>query len=206
MYMAQPSYAPLANYPIPIVGPQFCAPYPVDLSIMRRVWTLSIGNFVVSDVNGNLVFKVKGSLVSLHDHRVLLDSFGNPLVTLRRQILSAHNRWQVFRGESSDLKDLLFTAKTSSVIQLKTTLNVFLAHNTREEVCDFKVKGSWTDRSCVIYAGESSNVVAQMHMNDLTFKSVFTGKDKFTVTVYPHVDHAFIVALIVILDEIAEEK
>lgn len=70
----------------------------------------------------------------------------------------------MFRGQSSDLKDLLFTAKTSSVIQLKTTLNVFLAHNTREEVCDFKVKGSWTDRSCVIYAGESSNVVAQVRL------------------------------------------
>ena len=32
--------------------------------------------------------------------------------------------------------------------------------------------------------------------------SVLLGKDKFMVTVYPHVDYAFIVALIVILAEI----
>ena len=32
--------------------------------------------------------------------------------------------------------------------------------------------------------------------------SLVLGKDKFMVSVYPHVDYAFIVALIVILDEI----
>lgn len=36
-------------------------------------------------------------------------------------------------------------------------------------------------------------------------QSVVLGKDTFSVTVYPHVDHAFIVALVVILDEINEE-
>lgn len=35
-----------------------------------------------------------------------------------------------------------------------------------------------------------------------TVQSVLLGKDKFTVTVYPNMDYAFIVALIVILDEI----
>ncbi|PSS23862.1 Protein LURP-one-related like [Actinidia chinensis var. chinensis] len=87
------------------------------------------------------------------------------------------------------------------MFQVKTKLDVFLANNITEEVCDFKVKGTWSDRSCVIYAGESSNIVAQMHKKK-SVQSVLLGKDKFMVTVYPHVDHAFIVALIVILDEI----
>lgn len=34
----------------------------------------------------------------------------------------------------------------------------------------------------------------------LTFKSVLTGKDHFKVRVYPNIDYAFIVALILILD------
>ena len=34
-----------------------------------------------------------------------------------------------------------------------------------------------------------------------TVTSVLFGKDNFMVTVYPGVDHAFIVALVVILDE-----
>lgn len=89
-----------------------------------------------------------------------------PFVTfcyvLKIQILTAHRRWKVFRGDSSDDKDLLFSVKKSSMLQLKTKLDVFLASNTREDVCDFKIEGSWFERSCVIYAGESSTIVAQV--------------------------------------------
>lgn len=37
-------------------------------------------------------------------------------------------------------------------------------------------------------------------------QSVVLGKDTFAVTVYPNVDYAFIVALILILDEVNEDK
>lgn len=78
------------------------------------------------------------------------------------QVRTVHSRWQAFRGESTDSRDLLFNAKTHSVLYLKTKLDVFLAHNTTEEVCDFKVEGSWFERSCVIYAGDSSTVIAKV--------------------------------------------
>ncbi|XP_062166868.1 protein LURP-one-related 15-like [Alnus glutinosa] len=187
--------------PVPIIGPQYCAPYPVDLAIVRKVLTISDGNFVVTDVNGTVVFKVKGKILTIRDRRVLLDGAGNPIVTLRQKIMSAHDRWQVFRGESVKESDLIFTVKRSSILQLKAKLHVFLANNTKEDVCDFKVEGSWLERSCVIYAGESSSIIAQMHKK-LTVKSVLIGKDNFSVTIYPSVDYAFIVALVVILDGI----
>lgn len=38
-----------------------------------------------------------------------------------------------------------------------------------------------------------------------TVSQVLMGRDTFTVTVYPGVDYAFIVALVVILDEINKE-
>jgi uncharacterized protein YxjI len=41
----------------------------------------------------------------------------------------------------------------------------------------------------------------QMHKKE-TAKSVLIGKDNFSVTIYPNVDYAFIVALVVILDGI----
>ena len=78
--------------------------------------------------------------------------------------MSAHDQWQVFRGESTELKDLIFSVKKSSVFQLKTKLDVFLANNTKEEVCDFKVNGSWFERSCVVYAGESLTIAAQVSL------------------------------------------
>ncbi|XP_012569043.1 protein LURP-one-related 10-like [Cicer arietinum] len=202
----QPSSAPMMP-PLPTVifGPQYCAPYPLDLAVVKKVMTISDGNFAVTDVNGNIVFKVKGSLLTLRDRRVLVDAAGYPIVTLRRKIVTMHDRWEAYRGESTNAKDLIFTLKRSSLIQFKTKLDVFLASNTKENVCDFKVKGSWFERSCIVYAGESNNVVAQMHKKH-TVKSLLIGKDHFMVTVYPNVDYAFIVALIVILDEINDDE
>ncbi|KAL4310669.1 hypothetical protein GQ457_01G024050 [Hibiscus cannabinus] len=152
------------------------------------------GNFVVTDINSNILFEVKGKVLSMHDHRVLLDGAGNPIVTLKQKMMSAHDRWQVFKGESTDASDLLFSAKRSSMFQLKTNVDVFLANNIKEKVWDYKVKGSWSESSCVVYAGESSTIVAQMHDKD-TVESILIGKDKFMVTVYPNIDYAFIVIL-----------
>ncbi|XP_008799837.2 protein LURP-one-related 15-like [Phoenix dactylifera] len=204
--MATPSTAPLGSaVAVAVVGPQFCAPYPVDLTVTKKAISLTDGDFAVTDVNGTVVFKVKGTFLSIRDRRVLLDSAGNPLVSMQQKIMSAHRRWQVYRGDSSDSKDLLFSVRKSSLIQFKTALDVFLAANTSEQACDFKIKGSYFERSCTIYLGESNTIIAQMSRK-YTVKNIVLGKDTFGVTVYPNVDHAFVVALIVILDEINRDR
>jgi hypothetical protein len=45
----------------------------------------------------------------------------------------------------------------------------------------------------------------QMHKKH-NLESIVLGKDTFSVTVYPNVDYAFIVALVVILEEINEDR
>ncbi|MBA0819953.1 hypothetical protein Gohar_021978 [Gossypium harknessii] len=190
---APSAYPPLAT-PVSVIGPQYCHPQPVDLAVVRKVLSITEGNFAVTDINGNIMFKIKGKFFSIHDRRLLTDAAGNPVCTLRP-------RWQVFRGESTEEKDLIFTVKRSSMIQLKTKLHVFLATNPKEDVCDFRVEGSWLERSCIIYSGESNTILAQMHKKH-SVESVLLGKDKFMVTVYPNVDYAFVVALIAILDGI----
>lgn len=78
------------------------------------------------------------------------------------QIISLHKKWYAFRGEKPDFKNHLFTVGKSSVVQLMKTFDVYLASNTKEDVCDFRVKGNWLERACVVYAGESSTIVAQV--------------------------------------------
>jgi hypothetical protein len=73
-----------------------------------------------------------------------------------------HHRWEVFRGDSSNASDLLFSVKKSSMIQLKTEMDVFLAGNTAQQDCDFKIKGNYFDRSCAFYLGNSTTMVAQV--------------------------------------------
>ncbi|CAN1276844.1 Protein LURP-one-related 15 [Linum perenne] len=154
-------YLPLEQ-PAVVVSPFFLAQYPVDLTVEN--------DFSVKDVNGTIIFRIKSKLMSLHDRRKLLDANNNVLVSMSQKLMTAHRRWKAYRGDSKDDKDLLFTVKKSSMLQLKTELAVFLAGNTKEEVPDFRVKGS------------------------------------FKVTIYPNVDYAFIVSLVVILDEINADR
>ncbi|KAE9447556.1 hypothetical protein C3L33_20541, partial [Rhododendron williamsianum] len=199
--MAQSSYRP-SVHPVAIISPQFCAPYPVDITIASKLLTINKGDFTATDVNGNVMFRIRGKFFSLHGRHILLDAAGNPMLTLQHkvdsfdpfcfskilptlcsdtnwdkdvvtavsitdrngnfQILTAHKRWQVFRGDTTAEKDLLFSVKKSSLIQFKTQLDVFLAGNTNEDVCDFKIKGSWGDRSCTIYLGNTLTIIAQV--------------------------------------------
>ena len=79
-----------------------------------------------------------------------------------KQVRSAHNKWVVFKGDSSDIKDIIFITKISTLEKSNISLDVFLGFNEKD-VCDYKVKGSWHDRSCTIYAGESTTVVGQVN-------------------------------------------
>ncbi|XP_011014749.1 PREDICTED: protein LURP-one-related 15-like, partial [Populus euphratica] len=73
------------------------------------------------------------------------------------------------------------------------------------EVPDFKVKGGYGESSCSILLGDSNTMLAQMHRRH-TIASTIMETDSFGVTVYPNVDYAFIVALVVILDEINADR
>ncbi|KAL5712897.1 hypothetical protein ACHQM5_015020 [Ranunculus cassubicifolius] len=116
-------------------------------------------------------------------------------------IRTAHKRHDVFKGNSSDERDLLFSVKKSSMIHNRIYgLDVILSPNTsREQVDTFRIEGSWLERSCAVFLGESPNILAQMHKaNGVRNKDT----DAFMVTVRPYVDYAFIIALIVIRAEI----
>ncbi|KAJ8898963.1 hypothetical protein K2173_008464 [Erythroxylum novogranatense] len=168
--------------PVVVIGPQFLQQYPVDLTIAN--------DGKVTDVNGTVIFSVQSNCTRIHDRRHLKDAADNILVTLKEKIKTMHGRWQVFKGESTEEKDLLFSVKKSSLMQSRTQSDAFLASNpTSESDPDFKVKGS------TIYLGgdESNVVVAEMFKRD---------RDNFAVRVYPNVDNAFIVGLVVVSDKI----
>ncbi|KAK4834021.1 hypothetical protein QYF36_015274 [Acer negundo] len=111
--------------PVWIIGPQYCFPYPVDLAIVRKVMTITDGNFDVKDSNGYIHFNLKGFLMTLHDRRVLSDAAGTPLVTLRGKFRSLHDRWQVFRGESTDLRDLILLLRNLQCFSARTSGDSF---------------------------------------------------------------------------------
>ncbi|KAL8550155.1 hypothetical protein ACS0TY_008832 [Phlomoides rotata] len=202
---------------IAVISPEFCAPENVHLRIVKKRFAVTHGNFVVTDEHDNTMFKVKDKLLSLHDRHLILNPDGIPipyrhidkkskstLVLILFQKISARKRWQVFRGESSRATDLIFRVRKSSVLQFKTELDVFLSGNEEERLWDFKVVGSWLERSCDIYDKNSSPIAKMLKKHSLG--SIVLGKDTFEVTVSPRVDHVFIIALVVIFYEINKDE
>ncbi|CAH9146852.1 unnamed protein product [Cuscuta epithymum] len=200
--------------PVIVVGQNYLAPYVIDLNVTRKMMMMLMEGTTISvnDIYGDQWFKVRGKMLSLRDRRVLFDVADNPLVTFQHKLLTAHRRWIAYRGDSTDENDVLFTVRQSSLIQVtsdsKTKLEVFMAHNMAKEgngVCDFYVKGSCCETSCDIFIGGTKTMIAQMHRSQ-SFFSAYLGKDNFTMSIRPNVDYAFIVSLVVILEEINSER
>ncbi|TVT97926.1 hypothetical protein EJB05_56797 [Eragrostis curvula] len=164
MLPAPPAPAPTGGQlePLPVVAPHYCVPYVVALNVKQDM-SFAEGNFTITDANDAVVLRVKSPVFTIHNRRFLRDAADQPLLCMREKVFSLHNRWEVFRGDSYNDGDLLFTAKTTSVLQLfKTEMDIFLASNTAMEVCDFKMKGSFKERSCVFYLGNTNTMIAQV--------------------------------------------
>ncbi|RDX92947.1 Protein LURP-one-related 15, partial [Mucuna pruriens] len=179
--------SPMANS-FSVISPSYCAPYSLNLQI-------NTGEGSTYDINGKRVFYINKDIFTLHKRRVMYDDKGNPIVTLYNKNMTLHRRCKVFRGEKDDPFELLFSVKRSSMIHSEMIkLDVFLANNEDERMCDFRVIIDANKSSCTVYAAESPTVVAKMENNW-----------GFNVWVNPNVDYAFIVALLIISNEMVDE-
>ncbi|CAI9298918.1 unnamed protein product [Lactuca saligna] len=193
--MAEPSYPPLSS-PVAVIGSQFIVPYQFDIIVDRN----SRGNLVINDMSHKIMLKVKPCDTSFHHQRLLLDVDEKPIVLMRKKIMSEHDRWNVFRGNSKSKSEMIFTTKTPDMMQSMTNVHVHLANKTRsKDVCDFKMTGNWSKRNCTIYMGDTSTTIAQMNKMQSS-ENIKLVKNKFMVTIYPNVDYAFVVTLIAIVE------
>ncbi|KAG2544925.1 protein LURP-one-related 15-like [Panicum virgatum] len=190
-----------------VVDARFCAADAASLAVAKAL-SMSGSDFAVTDAaTGALVLRVDGVLFSLRRRCVLVDADRRPVLTVQESALMLSTRWKVFRGDSTNRRDLLFTVVKPSVIQLRgpTKVNVFLASNDAEQACDFRITGSYHDGACAVSLGDSDTVIAKIDRR-FSVVSALLGKNTYSVTVNPGIDYAFIVALVVILDEMHYQR
>lgn len=189
------------NRSVAVIGQQFCAPYPVQLTLQRKGGiSFSGDNFKALDSVGNLLFTVEGPAFSYREKRILRDQAGIPLLTMRRKLMTIRGTWEAYRGEGTEEQNLLFIARRSNVWQWTTSLNVYLGSSSQT---DFKVKSSYLQRSCTIYQGATA--IAEI-ARKYTVSNVLSRKDTYAITVHPGIDQAFVVALTLLLHEISESS
>ncbi|GMI91664.1 hypothetical protein like AT3G56180 [Hibiscus trionum] len=181
---------------IKITGDQFCIPYILHFDVRRKVESFSNAHYDVYDVNGNVILQIDGG-VWTSKKRVMKDPSGSPVITLRKKALSWKNKWQMYEGESSEQNHLLCSVQQSDVLPIKNNLDIYLASNYKEDKPDFHVTGSLASLSFRVW---KDNLIIAEVKHSYTWGSC-KGKESFKVKVYPEVDYAFILALVVIMHD-----
>ncbi|XP_022745052.1 protein LURP-one-related 14-like [Durio zibethinus] len=183
---------------INVVGDRFCVPYTMELLVKRKIQSFSNTHYDVFDITGNVLLQVDGGVWNFQKKRVMKDPAGLPVITLRqKQALSWKQQWLIHQGESSEMNHFLCSVHQSNAVQIKNNLDVYLASPFKKDGRDFRVTGSLTSLSFKVRRGNS--IIAEVSHN-FTWGSC-EGKESFKIKVYPEVDYAFIVALVVIMNE-----
>ncbi|CAL5426950.1 unnamed protein product [Camellia sinensis] len=168
----------------------------IDLFVSKKRHGVTRGGGLrFKDSSGNLVFRVERQSHKSTLKRVLYDASGNPLIYIHR---NQNGSWQGFKRDNSE-EVMIFRVERTLNALFRTELDVFpVGENGEESKSDFKMKGSPFHRSCTIYSGNS--IMAQTSlMYKLGIQKVLVPRHRFRLTIFPgFVDHAFVVALIVI--------
>lgn len=184
----------------PVVDHKYVTSHDTQLSVSRKVVNISGGDFAITSSDGTALFKLKGSMVSLREKRVLYDSADCPVLTLHKKLISIHDTWQAFKGETSET---LFSVKKEHATSRGgvEAYEVFVAGSPEAA---YVVKGDFPHRNySIVFRGEA--VAAEVSKKLFNLSSIFGGKNKYGVKVHAGVDTAFVAAIVVIIDSIHQE-
>ncbi|KAG7576796.1 Tubby-like C-terminal [Arabidopsis thaliana x Arabidopsis arenosa] len=191
---------------VSVVGEMFCNPYTTELVVRRRRESLKRERYDVFDLSDNLIFTVDGGIWNIRRKRVLRDATGIPLLSMRTKgLVTMRYKWEVYKGESTESEDLLFSAREPNLLSFKPSLDVTLPppQNSTDISSiepDFQTFGRYIGSSFKLFEPIHNTLLAEV-VHDFSWGGLIKGNYSFKVRVNPYVDFAFVVALLVITDD-----
>uniref|UniRef100_A0A1J3DKI4 Protein LURP-one-related 9 n=1 Tax=Noccaea caerulescens TaxID=107243 RepID=A0A1J3DKI4_NOCCA len=193
---------------VSVVGEMFCNPYTTELVVRRRRESLKRDRYDVFDLSDNLIFTVDGGIWNIRRKRVLRDATGTPLLSMRTKgLVTMRYKWEVYKGESTEVEDILFSAREPNLFSFKTLLDVSLppqqpliTTDISSVEPDFRTSGRYIGSSFKLFEPIHNTLLAEV-VHDFSWRGLITGNYSFKVRVNPYVDFAFVVALLVIVDD-----
>ncbi|KAK6915046.1 LURP-one-related [Dillenia turbinata] len=182
-----------------IVEAGFVCQEETNLTVMKTSLFFAGDGFTAYDCKGELVFRVDSYGPDSRDKGevVLMDASGRCLLTVRRKRPSLHQRWEGFLGERTDGQKPIFSVKRSSIIG-RSNVTVELYEHPGEE---YLIEGSFCNRCCtILYSSKES--VAEIKRKVDSSTHMVLGKDVFSLCIKPGFDAAFVMGLVLVLDQI----
>eukprot|EP00253_Pinus_taeda_P025479 PITA_25479 len=168
------------------------------LTVWKKSLIFNCYGFTVFDASGNLVFRVDNYNRYNPEHQVvLMDAAGMPLITMqRRKRLGLQNEWRGFRGEFLNSQKPLFTMrKPVSLFPNRTLAEVYLGFWNKDMKSKLHIEGCYARRSFTVQ-DSIGDIVAEVR------SGVTLGEHVFDLIVRAGYDNAFVMALIIVLDQL----
>jgi uncharacterized protein YxjI len=171
----------------------------VYLTVLRTSMFFAGDGFTVYNSTGDVVFRVE-SYGGDNNEIVLMDATGRCLLTVRRKVMSLHQRWEGFAGERFEGGKPVFSVRRSSMIGRSSTTVEFYGDSEEE----YQIEGSFGHRDCRI-VNMNKVVVGEIKRKLDISTDIIVGKEAFALSVKPGFDAAFAMGLVVVLDQIDSE-
>lgn len=196
-----------------LAGPEYCSPYEQVYFMSEKMMSFSGDDFTIKDANNNTVYTMNSSALSMKGARTLLTAGKHPVLSMSHKMLSS-GTWEVYKGK--DTHNKLATIKRPSSVaskigmggaanQSKHNCQIFLRSNTSHSFSnpqpDMVVSGDVMGKGYYIYQGPRIIAEISRKLAQESSSVKLTGKDSYALKVSPGVDHAFMLAVVVIVDE-----
>ncbi|XP_078162350.1 protein LURP-one-related 8-like [Carex rostrata] len=164
--------------------------------------------FSVYDESGQLVFRVDNysrRQKCLTKEVVLMDGDGNPLLYLRPQMFSLHDRWNAYEVEEPDSK--LFSMNRYSMLHNADKAEVSLRNladinNKSRLMPTFRIDDCGYEKSSSKIYDNRGDEVAHISRKTTRQTSVLLGDDVFTLVIQPGFDCKLVMAFVIVMDRI----
>ncbi|KAL5708593.1 hypothetical protein ACHQM5_019372 [Ranunculus cassubicifolius] len=178
-----------------IVDSKYCVPHEVRFHIGRKSLEFEEYSFIVTDESGMINWQIIMYNPMRYNSKFLVhDNEGKIIMTVQPGNVEffGMSKYKVYKGDSTDEKDFLFSMKRPWGIFWKCDLEGYLP-STKEEKggFDFEAVGFWLNRDFVVKQ-KGGYVLADGYF---AYNRWFNGSQNFNVIVSSNVDYAFMVAV-----------
>ncbi|GLJ51337.1 hypothetical protein SUGI_1091520 [Cryptomeria japonica] len=179
----------------------FCSSSSTHFTVWKKSLLFNGKGFTVFDSMGHLVFRVDNYASNVKSEVVLMDNEGQILLTLRRKRWSLRRRWEAFRGDPVESERPTFGLTKSLGFPDKIIANVFVDGSREIKQCYYRMEGSLCKLSCTIFSA-SGDIIAQMKRKEAK-SDIMLGNDVLSLVIEAGVDHAFVMGLLIMFDQIS---
>ncbi|KAI3786745.1 hypothetical protein L1987_40666 [Smallanthus sonchifolius] len=187
------------EYPIVIVDQKYCSNFPMQLIFEKN--HEAEDKFKIRDDDGNVLFRAKKKK---NGYRDMVDESDKTVISFGTKHISVHRRRQAYRGDHHEHHRLFTVKKTRGYKSFR--FDVYLTSNMTESTFNYRVYDNFKDGTSIIFSQDKATVLAQLHTQVSRDQKTVKTEEKFSVSVSPNVDKAFVSALLIIREEVRRSK